>query len=97
MPCLDNRRLVKDGEPTDLIQFARTESMIPCQGHGRQPKLGVLPIAPDVGVHRLMAVETIEEERIRPWNIGNPRHVAALPDRMISGCFESDKAYRASP
>src|SRR5947207_10001188 len=81
MPCLDDRPLVYDDKSTDLIQLARTEPMIPCQGHGRQPKLGVLAIAPDVDVHRLNAVETVEEERIWPRNIRNPRHVAALPNR----------------
>lgn len=92
MPCLDDRRFMCDDEPTDLIQLARTEPMVPCQGHGRQPKLGLLPIAPHVDVHGLVTVETVEEEPIRSRNAGNPRHVASLTDRMIAGCPEFAKS-----
>ena len=79
MPCLDDRRFVFDDKPTDLIQLARTEPMVPCQCRGRQPKLCVLPITSQVDVHGFVAVETIEEEPIRPGNTGNPRHVGLAP------------------
>ena len=84
MPCLDDRRFVFDDKPTDLIQLARTEPMVPCQCRGRQPKLCVLPITSQVDVHGFVAVETIEEEPIRPGIPGILGMSALLPDRMIA-------------
>jgi hypothetical protein len=42
--------------------------------------------------HGLVAVETVEEEPVRPRNSGNPRHVESLSERMISGSRESAKS-----
>jgi len=80
MPCLDDRRLVLDDQTTNLIQFPRTEPMVPCECHGRQPEFDVLPVAPCVNVHGLVAVETVEEEPVRPLNPGNPWHVESLSE-----------------
>jgi len=47
--------------------------MIPRQGDGRQPELAVRPIPSDVDVHGLVAVETVEEERVRPRGVSDLR------------------------
>lgn len=63
--------------------------MIPRQLHGREPKLGLLPIPSNVDVHRLMAVETVEKEAIWSRNTGNGRHsVDSTPDvlRILRIC-----------
>jgi hypothetical protein len=75
MPCLDDPDLVVDDHTTNLIQFPRTEPIVPCECHGGQPELGVLPVVPHVNVHGLVAVKTVEEEPVRPRNPRNPRHV----------------------
>jgi hypothetical protein len=43
--------------------------MVPRERDGREPKLGVLPIAPHMDVHGLVAIETVEEE---PYGPGMP-------------------------
>jgi hypothetical protein len=92
MPCLNNRLFLGDDESTNIIQLAWAESMVPRKCCGRQPKFGVLPVAPHVDVHGVVAVETLEEEPVRPRNAGNPRHLLSFPDRMISGSRESAKS-----
>src|SRR3990172_834802 len=78
MPRLDNGRVVFNNKMTDLVEFSRTESMIPRQGHGRQPELRVLPVPTNVDVHRFVAVETIEIEPIWPLNAGDCGHSTRL-------------------
>jgi hypothetical protein len=92
MPCLDDRRFVLNDEPTDIIQLAWTEPMVPRQCDWRQPKLGVLPVPAYVDVHGLVAVETVEEELVWTRNPGNPRHVESRSDRMIARSHDSAKS-----
>jgi hypothetical protein len=69
-----------------------TEAMIPRQGDGRQPELRLLTVASHVDVHRLVAVETVEEKPVRARNARNLRHVAFVLGRIISGSEESAKS-----
>src|SRR5665213_414067 len=71
IPCLDDDRFVLQNQVPNLVEFARTEPMIPRERRRRQPELAMLPIAPNVDVHGLVAIETIEKEPVRS---GNPRN-----------------------
>jgi hypothetical protein len=81
MPCLDNGRFVLHNETTDLVELSWAEPMIPRKFDGRQPELGVLSISPKMNMHGLVAIEAIEKEPIRPWNIWDLRHSARLHAR----------------
>ena len=75
--------------------------MVPRQRHGRQPEFRMLPIAADMNVHGLVAVETVKEEPVRPGNARNPRHFSIAPSPMISGfrriCPRSPSPSTCSP
>jgi hypothetical protein len=53
--------------------------MIPCELDRRQPELAVLPITPNVDVHGLVAVETVEKE---PVGSRNARDLAVIDQHM---------------
>ncbi|SRR6266702_561981 len=67
MPCLDNCWFVFHNQTPNDIQLAWAEPFVPRDGNGCQPEFGVLTIAPNVNVHRLVAVEAVEEEPVRSW------------------------------
>jgi hypothetical protein len=92
MPSPNDCLLVLDDQATDVVQLSRTEAMIPRQGDRRQPEFGLLTVASHVNVHRLVAVETVEEEPVRTRETGNLRHVALALGRMISGSDDSAKS-----
>jgi hypothetical protein len=50
MPCLDHFCLVHSDETTNLVEFACSEPMIPCEGNRRQPEFRLQPITPSVDV-----------------------------------------------
>jgi hypothetical protein len=85
MPCLDYRLFLLDDQAPNVIQFAWAEPMIPSKRHRRQPELGLLPVAPDVDVHRFGAIETVEEEPVRPRNSRDSWQFRSPPKQMISG------------
>ena len=96
MPCLNNRLFVLDNETTNLVELSWAETMIPCEFDRRQPELGLPPIASHVDVHGLVAVETMEEEPLRPWNPRDLRQSLA-PSRYAPGaryrtCFALRRA-----
>ena len=78
IPGLDDGRFVFDNQLPNLVEFTRAEAVIPCQFNRSQPELAVLPIATNVDVHWLVAVESVEEEPVRPRNARNPRHLVRL-------------------
>jgi hypothetical protein len=91
MPSPNYRLFVLDNQATDVVQLSRAEAMIPCQGHRRQPELRLVPVASYVDVHRLVTVETVEEEPIRARDTWNLRHVALVLARIMSGSDASAK------
>jgi Transposase len=92
---LNSGRFVLDDETTDLVEFSWAEPMIPRQFDRRQPELGMLTVPANVNVQGLMAVETVEEEPVRPWNTSDCRHSARLQRQTISGSAESAKSVGA--
>jgi hypothetical protein len=92
MPRLNDCLLVLDDQATDVVRFSRTEAMIPRQGDGRQPELRLLAVASHVDVHRLIAVETVEEKPVRARNALDLGHVVIVLGRIISGPEESAKS-----
>ncbi len=81
MPCLYDLRLVFQDESTNLVQLAGAETMIPRQIDGCQPEFGLLVFASNVDMNGLVAIETEEEEPVRPRNAWNPRQFASLPGK----------------
>ena len=75
MPCLDNDLLVLQNQVPNLVEFTSAEPMIPREFDGCQPELAVLPIASNVDVHGLVAVEAIEKEPVGPKELPNPANV----------------------
>jgi hypothetical protein len=59
MPCLNDCLLVCHDQAADLVQLARTEPIIPRQRNRRQLELRLLAVAPNVDVHRFVAVEDV--------------------------------------
>jgi hypothetical protein len=66
MPCLDDASLVLDDYAPDLVELARAEASIPRQNHGIEPEFGLTSFASNVNVHRLGAIEAVEEELVWP-------------------------------
>src|SRR5438876_10666415 len=92
IPCLNDYLFVLNNQTTNVIQLAWAEPMVPCEHNGRQPELGVLPVATHVDVPGLVAVETVEKEPVRPGNARNPRHVSLVANPMISSSSDSAKS-----
>src|SRR5262245_58382498 len=78
IPGLDDDCLVRDDQPTNVVEFPSAESMIPRERDWRQPEFAVLTVTPNVHVHRLVAIETIEEEPVRSSDAGDSRHSIPL-------------------
>jgi hypothetical protein len=93
MPCLTNGRFVLDNQTTDFVELWWAEPMIRRQLDRRQPELGVLSVSANVDVQRLVAVETVEEEPVRPWNTCDRRQSTRLHQaRSLSrGSFCADR------
>jgi hypothetical protein len=92
MPRSNDCLLVPDNQTTALVQFARTEPMIPCKGGRSQSELGLLAVASHVDVHRLVAVETVKGKPVRARNARTLRHVVFVLGRIISGPGKSAKS-----
>ena len=84
MPCLDDLRFVPNNRPTNLVQLARAEAMIPRQGNWGQPELRMRAVAPHVDVHRLVAVANLRHSAslrlhdVKVWRICQVRLTLAL-------------------
>ena len=78
MPSPNDRGFVPSNQMANLVEFTRAEALIPCQRDRRQPELALLSISPNMDVYWFVAVETVEEEPIRPWNADNLWHSIRL-------------------
>jgi hypothetical protein len=90
MPCLSDEDFILNDYAPNLVQLARSETAVPGQSHRIEPELAFTPIATNVHMHRLGAVETVEQEPVRPWNSGNPWHERSDP--MISSSSTHTKS-----
>jgi hypothetical protein len=68
MPCLNNGPFVIDNEATNLVELSWAEPMIPRKFDGHQPELRMVTISSNMNVNGLVAIETVEEQPVRPRN-----------------------------
>jgi hypothetical protein len=85
IPSLSDDGHVINDYPANLVQLARSETAVPGQNHWIEPELTLASLSPNVHMHRLGAVETVEEEPVRSVNSGDPRHERSVA--MISSPF----------
>jgi hypothetical protein len=74
MPYLDHLCEALHYQFPNLIEFLRTESIIPRKRNWFKPKLARAAIAFDMHMHELVTIEAIKEQPVRSRDIRNRRH-----------------------
>jgi hypothetical protein len=85
IPSLQDPLSVFRNQLANTIQLGGRKSLVETEHDRLQPELADHSLTPNVHMLRLVAVETIEEEPIRPRNIANRRHYAfpSGPDSIL--------------
>src|SRR5690348_15771125 len=78
IPRLQYRCAMRHDDPADHIQLPGSKTVIACQLQRLKPELASLVFLLDMDVRRLAAIETREEEPVRPGNTANARHSSVL-------------------
>lgn len=91
MPNLYDLREAIHYQFPNLIEFLRTEAIIPRERYRFKPKLARAAIALNMHMHGLVAIEAIKEQPVRSRDIRNRWHrfIAAVCSRRRGSCRSS--------
>jgi hypothetical protein len=78
IPSLQNSVPMFYNQPANAVQFGRRKSIVEAQYDRLQPEFAYQMLTTNVYVLRLVAVEAVEKEPVRPRYITNRRHDAFL-------------------